>query len=59
MLFIQHDDVSILSISPGTLFEQEDRLLTRPMGLLRSASPTADLEEAAWLEADPKNERKI
>lgn len=56
--FIQHDDVSILSISPELFFEQDDRLLTtRPMkGTTgRGLTNQADLQEAAWLEADPKN----
>ena len=56
--FIQHDDVSILSISPELFFEQEDRLLTtRPMKgtTRRGLTNQADLKEAAWLEADPKN----
>ena len=56
--FIQHDDVSILSISPELFFEQEDRLLTtRPMKgtTRRGLTNQTDLQEAAWLEADPKN----
>lgn len=56
--FIQHDDVSILSISPELFFEQDDRLLTtRPMKgtTRRGLTNQADLQEAAWLEADPKN----
>ena len=56
--FIQHDDVSILSISPELFFEQEDRLLTtRPMKgtTRRGLTNQADLKEASWLEADPKN----
>lgn len=56
--FIQHDDVSILSISPELFFEQEDRLLTtRPMKgtTRRGLTNQTDLKEAAWLEADPKN----
>ncbi len=56
--FIQHDDVSILSISPELFFEQDDRLLTtRPMKGTTSRGLTnqKDLQEAAWLEADPKN----
>ena len=56
--FIQHDDVSILSISPELFFEQDDRLLTtRPMKgtTHRGLTNQADLQEAAWLEADPKN----
>ena len=56
--FIQHDDVSILSISPELFFEQDDQLLTtRPMKgtTRRGLTNQADLEEAAWLEADPKN----
>lgn len=56
--FIQHDDVSILSISPELFFEQDDRLLTtRPMKgtTHRGLTNLADLKEAAWLEADPKN----
>ena len=57
-VFIQHDDVAILSISPELFFEQEDRLLTtRPMKgtTRRGLTNQADLKEAAWLEADPKN----
>ena len=56
--FIQHDDVAILSISPELFFEQEDRLLTtRPMKgtTHRGLTNQEDLQEAAWLEADPKN----
>ena len=56
--FIQHDDVSILSISPELFFEQDDRLLTtRPMKgtTRRGLTNQEDLQEAAWLEADPKN----
>ena len=56
--FIQHDDIAILSISPELFFEQEDRLLTtRPMKgtTRRGLTNQADLKEAAWLEADPKN----
>ena len=56
--FIQHDDVSILSISPELFFEQDDRLLTtRPMKgtTHRGLTNQKDLQEAAWLEADPKN----
>ena len=56
--FIQHDDVSILSISPELFFEQDDRLLTtRPMKgtTRRGLTNQADLKEASWLEADPKN----
>ena len=56
--FIQHDDVSIISISPELFFEQEDRLLTtRPMKgtTRRGLTNQTDLQEAAWLEADPKN----
>lgn len=56
--FIQHDDVSILSISPELFFEQNDRLLTtRPMKgtTHRGLTNQEDLQEAAWLEADPKN----
>ena len=56
--FIQHDDVSILSISPELFFEEEDRLLTtRPMKgtTRRGLTNQTDLKEAAWLEADPKN----
>ena len=56
--FIQHDDVAILSISPELFFEQEDRLLTtRPMKgtTRRGLTNQTDLQEAAWLEADPKN----
>lgn len=56
--FIQHDDVSILSISPELFFEQDDRLLTtRPMKgtTRRGLTNQEDLQESAWLKADPKN----
>ena len=56
--FVQHDDVSILSISPELFFKQDDRLLTtRPMKgtTRRGLTNQTDLQEAAWLEADPKN----
>jgi len=56
--FIQHDDVAILSISPELFFEQDDKLLiTRPMKgtTRRGLTNQTDLQEAAWLEADPKN----
>ena len=59
--FIQHDDVAILSISPELFFEQDDRLLiTRPMKgtTRRGLTNQTDLQEAAWLEADPKSSRK-
>ena len=60
--FIQHDDVAILSISPELFFEQDDRLLTtRPMKgtTHRGLTNQEDLQEAAWLEADPKNRAEI
>lgn len=56
--FIQHDDISILSISPELFFEQDDRLLTtRPMKgtTRRGLTNQEDLQESAWLKADPKN----
>ena len=56
--FIQHDDVAILSISPELFFEQDDRLLTtRPMKgtTRRGLTNQEDLQESAWLKADPKN----
>ena len=56
--FIQHDDVSVLSISPELFFEQDDRLLTtRPMKgtTRRGLTNQEDLQESAWLKDDPKN----
>ena len=50
--------MAILSISPELFFEQDDKLLiTRPMKgtTRRGLTNQTDLQEAAWLEADPKN----
>ena len=56
--FIQHDDVSIISISPELFFKKDgDRLTTRPMKgtANRGLTTEADLKQAQWLTQDQKN----
>lgn len=56
--FIQHDDVSIISISPELFFKKDgDRLTTRPMKgtTNRGLTTEADLKQAQWLTQDQKN----
>lgn len=56
--FIQHDDLSIISISPELFFKKEgDTLTTRPMkGTTNRGLTTAtDLKQAQWLAHDQKN----
>lgn len=56
--FIQHDDVSILSISPELFFKKEgDKLTTRPMKgtTNRGLTTESDLNQAQWLSKDQKN----
>lgn len=56
--FIQHDDVSIISISPELFFKKEgDKLTTRPMKgtTNRGLTTETDLAQARWLAQDQKN----
>lgn len=56
--FIQHDDVSIISISPELFFKKDgDRLTTRPMKgtTNRGLTTETDLKQAQWLAQDQKN----
>ena len=56
--FIQHDDVSIISISPELFFKKDgDRLTTRPMKGTKNRGLTTetDLKQAQWLAQDQKN----
>ena len=56
--FIQHDDVSIISISPELFFKKDgDRLTTRPMKgtTNRGLTTETDLKQANWLAQDQKN----
>ena len=56
--FIQHDDVSIISISPELFFKKDgDRLITRPMKgtTNRGLTTESDLKQAQWLAQDQKN----
>ena len=51
--FIQHDDVSIISISPELFFKKDgDKLTTRPMKgtTNRGLTSETDLAQARWLE---------
>lgn len=56
--FIQHDDVSIISISPELFFKIDgDKLTTRPMKgtTNRGLTTETDLAQARWLAQDQKN----
>ena len=56
--FIQHDDVSIISISPELFFKKDgDKLTTRPMKgtTNRGLTTETDLGQARWLAQDQKN----
>ena len=56
--FIQHDDVTIISISPELFFKKDgDRLTTRPMKgtTNRGLTTETDLKQAQWLAQDQKN----
>ena len=56
--FIQHDDVSIISISPELFFKKDgDILTTRPMKgtTNRGLTTETDLKQAQWLAQDQKN----
>ena len=56
--FIQHDDVSIISISPELFFKKDgNKLTTRPMKgtTNRGLTTETDLAQARWLAQDQKN----
>lgn len=56
--FIQHDDVSIISVSPELFFKKDgDGLTTRPMKgtTNRGLTTEIDLKQAQWLAQDQKN----
>ena len=56
--YVEHDEMAVISMSPELFFEQNDReLTTRPMKgtTQRGVTDQEDLEQASWLEQDPKN----
>ena len=56
--YVEHDEIAVISMSPELFFEQNDReLTTRPMKgtTQRGMTDQEDLEQASWLEQDPKN----
>ena len=56
--YVEHDEMAVISMSPELFFEQNDReLITRPMKgtTKRGLTDQEDLDQAAWLEQDPKN----
>ena len=56
--YVEHDEMAVISMSPELFFEQNDReLTTRPMKgtTKRGLTDPEDLEQASWLEQDPKN----
>lgn len=56
--YVEHDEMAVISMSPELFFEQNDReLTTRPMKgtTQRGLTDQEDLEQASWLEQDPKN----
>ena len=56
--YIEHDDFTVLSISPELFFKTQDQqLITRPMKgtVARGLRTEEDLELAAWLAQDSKN----
>ena len=56
--YVDHDEMAVISMSPELFFEQNDReLTTRPMKgtTQRGMTDQEDLEQASWLEQDPKN----
>ncbi|TMR86007.1 aminodeoxychorismate synthase component I [Streptococcus pseudopneumoniae] len=56
--YVEHDEMAVISMSPELFFEQSDReLTTRPMKgtTQRGVTDQEDLEQASWLEQDPKN----
>ena len=56
--YVEHDEMAVISMSPELFFEQNGReLTTRPMKgtTQRGVTDQEDLEQASWLEQDPKN----
>ena len=56
--YVEHDEMAVISMSPELFFEQNDReLTTRPMKgtTQRGVADQDDLDQASWLEQDPKN----
>ena len=56
--YVEHDEMTVISMSPELFFEQNDReLTTRPMKgtTQRGVTDQEDLAQASWLEQDPKN----
>ena len=56
--YVEHDEMAVISMSPELFFEQNGReLTTRPMKgtTQRGMTDQEDLEQASWLEQDPKN----
>ena len=56
--YVEHDEMAVISMSPELFFEQNGReLITRPMKgtTQRDITDQEDLEQASWLEQDPKN----
>lgn len=56
--YVEHDEMAVISMSPELFFEQKDReLTTRPMKgtTQRGVADQDDLDQASWLEQDPKN----
>ena len=56
--YVEHDEMAVISMSPELFFEQNGReLITRPMKgtTQRGITDQEDLEQASWLEQDPKN----
>ena len=56
--YVEHDEMAVISMSPELFFEQNGReLTTRPMKgtTQRGMTDKEDLEQASWLEQDPKN----
>ena len=56
--YVEHDDMAVISMSPELFFEQKGReLTTRPMKgtTQRGVTDQEDLDQASWLEQDPKN----
>ena len=56
--YVEHDEMTVISMSPELFFEQNDReLTTRPMKgtTQRGVTDQEDLAQASWLEQDSKN----
>ena len=56
--YVEHDEMAVISMSPELFFEQKGcDLTTRPMKgtTKRGLTNQEDLDQAAWLEQDPKN----